>query len=124
VFENRLLKRISGHKRDECRKLNEELHNLYTSSMVIKQVRQRWTGHVRCISKPGMCTKFLLGNFRGRSHFRDLDPDRRIILKHTQCEQCQDLVQQQACREELLGLVTGNLGQLNDYQLFSKDHLP
>jgi hypothetical protein len=43
VFENRVLKRIFGHKRDEVtgewRKLhNEELHNLYSSQDIIRQV--------------------------------------------------------------------------------------
>jgi hypothetical protein len=41
VFENRVLRRISGSKRDEVtgewRKLrNEELHNLYSSSDIIR----------------------------------------------------------------------------------------
>jgi hypothetical protein len=44
VFENRVLRRIFGHKRDELieewRKLhNEELHNLYSSPDVIRQVK-------------------------------------------------------------------------------------
>jgi hypothetical protein len=44
VFENRVLRRIFGPKRDEVpvewRKLhNEELHNLYSSSDVIRQVK-------------------------------------------------------------------------------------
>jgi hypothetical protein len=54
VFENRVLRRIFGPKRDEVtgewRKLhNEELHNLYSSSDIIRQVksrRMRWAGHV------------------------------------------------------------------------------
>jgi hypothetical protein len=54
VFENRVLRRIFGPKRDEVtggwRKLhNEELHSLYSSpSMVrvIKAKRMRWVGHV------------------------------------------------------------------------------
>jgi hypothetical protein len=54
VFENRVLKRICGPKRDgvtaEWRKLhNEELNDLYTSPnifQVIKSIRMRWTGHV------------------------------------------------------------------------------
>jgi hypothetical protein len=46
VFENRVLSRIFGPKRDEVtggwRKLhNEELHSLYSSSR-----RMRWVGHV------------------------------------------------------------------------------
>jgi hypothetical protein len=54
VFENRVLRRIFGTKRDEVtgewRKLhNKELHNLYSSPDIIKQVksrRMRWAGHV------------------------------------------------------------------------------
>jgi hypothetical protein len=43
VFENRVLKRIFGPKRDEvtggCRKLhNEELHNLYSSPSMIRNI--------------------------------------------------------------------------------------
>jgi len=54
VFENRLLRRISGPKRDEVtgewRKLhNEELNDLYCSPnivRVIKSRRMRWAEHV------------------------------------------------------------------------------
>jgi hypothetical protein len=54
VFENRVLRRIFGPKRDdvtgEWRKFHiEELHNLYSSPDIIRQVksrRMRWAGHV------------------------------------------------------------------------------
>jgi hypothetical protein len=54
VFENRVLRRIFGQKRDEvsggCRKLhNEELHNLYNSPGIIRMNKSRrikWAGHV------------------------------------------------------------------------------
>jgi hypothetical protein len=54
VFENRVMRRIFGSKRDEetgeCRKLhNEELHNLYFLSSIIRMIksrRMRWMGHV------------------------------------------------------------------------------
>jgi hypothetical protein len=53
VFENRVLRTIFGLKRDEVpgewRKLhNEELHELYSSSSIIRitKSRMRWTGHV------------------------------------------------------------------------------
>jgi hypothetical protein len=54
VFENRVLRRIFGPKRDEVtgewRKLhNGELHNLYLSTDIIRQIksrRMRWAGHV------------------------------------------------------------------------------
>jgi hypothetical protein len=53
VFENRVLRRIFGPKRDEVtgewRKLhNEELHTLYSFPNIrqIKSRRMRWAGHV------------------------------------------------------------------------------
>jgi len=53
VFENRVLRRIFGPRRDkvtgEWRKLhNEELNDLYSPNIVrvIKSRRMRWTGHV------------------------------------------------------------------------------
>jgi hypothetical protein len=54
VFENRVLRGIFGSKRDEVtgewRKLhNGELHNLYSSPDIIRQIksrRMRWAGHV------------------------------------------------------------------------------
>jgi hypothetical protein len=54
VFENRMLRRIFGPKRDEMegswRKVhNEELHNLYSSPSIIRMIKSRrmiWEGHV------------------------------------------------------------------------------
>jgi hypothetical protein len=54
VSENRVLRRIFGLKRDEVteswRKLhNDELHNLYFSSSIIRMIKSRkvrWAGHV------------------------------------------------------------------------------
>jgi hypothetical protein len=54
VFENRVLRRIFGPKRDGVtggwRKLhNEELHNVYSSPSIIRIIksrRMRWAGHV------------------------------------------------------------------------------
>jgi hypothetical protein len=53
VFENRVLRRIIGLERDEMmgdwRKLhNEELHNLYSLSSIIRIMKtrwMRWSGH-------------------------------------------------------------------------------
>jgi hypothetical protein len=67
VFENRVLRRIFGPKRDEVtggwRKLyNEDLHGLYSSPSIVKVIkarRMRWAGHVaygggeRCIQHFG-----------------------------------------------------------------------
>jgi hypothetical protein len=54
VFENRVLRRIFGPKRDEVtvgwRKLyNEELHSLYSSPSIVRVIkarRMRWAWHV------------------------------------------------------------------------------
>jgi hypothetical protein len=54
VFENRVLRRIFGPRRDkvtgEWRKWhNEKLHILYSSSNIIRQIksrRMRWVGHL------------------------------------------------------------------------------
>jgi hypothetical protein len=54
VFENRVLRRIFGPKRDEAtvkwRKLhNEELRDLYSSPSIIRIIKSRtmrWAGHV------------------------------------------------------------------------------
>jgi hypothetical protein len=53
VFENRVLRKIFGPKREEDRSWekmnNDELHNLYSSHnivRVIKSRRMRWAGHV------------------------------------------------------------------------------
>jgi hypothetical protein len=54
VFENRVLRRIFGPKKDEVtggwRKLhNEKLHNLYSSPSIIRMIRSRKmrrAGHV------------------------------------------------------------------------------
>jgi hypothetical protein len=59
VFENRVLRRLFGPKRDkvtwEWRKLyNEDLIDLFSSPniiRVIKSGRMRWTGHVVCMER-------------------------------------------------------------------------
>jgi len=64
VFENRVLRKIFGPKRDEAtgewRKLhNEDMNNLYSSPnivRVIKSRRMRWAGHVaRMEEGRGVC---------------------------------------------------------------------
>jgi hypothetical protein len=74
VFENRVLRRIFGPKRDEVvgelRELNnEELYNLYSSPDIIRQVksgRMRWAGHVACMREERKVYKVLLGKLEGK----------------------------------------------------------
>jgi hypothetical protein len=73
VFENRVLRRIFGPKRDEVtgewRKLhNEELHNLYPSPDIIRQVksrRMRWAGQVARMGEERKVYKVLVGKPEG-----------------------------------------------------------
>jgi hypothetical protein len=74
VFENRVLRRIFGPKRDEvtgeCRKLhNEELHDLYSSPSIIgiiKVRRMRWVGHVARMTEKRNVYRLLVGKPEGR----------------------------------------------------------
>jgi hypothetical protein len=64
VFENRVLRRIFGPKRDEVtcqwRKLhNGELHNLYSSPDIIR--RMRWAGHVAHMGEGRNVYRVLVG---------------------------------------------------------------
>jgi hypothetical protein len=74
VFENRVMRRIFGPKTDEVtvewRKLhNEELHNLYSSPDIIRQVksrRMRWAGHVARMEEERKVSKILVGKPEGK----------------------------------------------------------
>jgi hypothetical protein len=74
VFENRILRRISGPKRDEVTgewsKLhNEELCNLYSSPDIIRQVksrRMRWAVHVARMEEERKVYKVLVGKPEGK----------------------------------------------------------
>jgi hypothetical protein len=89
VFENRVLRRIYGPKRDEAtgewRRLhNEELNDLYSSPniiRVIKSRRQRWVWHVARMGKREVHTGFWCGDLRECDHLGDPGGDGSIILK-------------------------------------------
>jgi hypothetical protein len=74
VFENRVLRRIFGPKRDEVtgewRRLhNEELNGLYSSPniiRVIKSRRMRWAEHVARMGKGAGAYRILVGRPEGR----------------------------------------------------------
>jgi hypothetical protein len=74
LFENRVLRRIFGPKRDEItgewRKLhNKELHNLYSSQKIIRQIKSRrmtWAGHLARMEEEKKVYKVLVRKPEGK----------------------------------------------------------
>jgi hypothetical protein len=74
VFENRVLRRIFGPKRDEVtgewsRLYNEELNDLYSSPTIIRVIKSRsmrWAGHVTCMGESRGAYRILMGRPEGR----------------------------------------------------------
>ena len=74
MFENMVLRRIFGPRRDEVtgewRRLhNEEQNDLYSSPnivRVIKWKRMRWAGHVACMGEERVVYRVLVGKPVGR----------------------------------------------------------
>jgi hypothetical protein len=74
VFENRVLGRIFGPKRDEVmgewRKLhNKEFHDLYSSPSIIRIIRSRrmkWAGHVARMGEERNAYRLLVGKPEGK----------------------------------------------------------
>jgi hypothetical protein len=86
MFENRVLRRIFGHKEKEvarsCRELHNELHSLYSSPNVIRVIRSRrmiWAGHVALMGEIGKCIQ--QENLKGRGHWDLLGVIGRLILE-------------------------------------------
>jgi hypothetical protein len=74
---NRVLRIIFGPKREEVargwRRLhNDELHNLYASTNIVrvmKSRRMRWAEHAACMTEMRNAYKFFLSeNLEGRGH--------------------------------------------------------
>jgi hypothetical protein len=74
AFENRVLRRIFGPKRDEVtgerRKLhNKELHDLYSSPSIIRIIksrRMRWASHVSRMGEKRNSYRLLVGKPEGK----------------------------------------------------------
>jgi len=89
MFENGVLRRIFGPKRDdgtgEWRKLsNEELNDLYCLLNIIqvsKSRTTRWAEHVAHMGRGEVHTGLLWGNLRERDQLEDPGVEGRIILR-------------------------------------------
>jgi hypothetical protein len=87
VFDNRVLRRIFGPKRDGVtggwRKLhNEELHNLYSPPSIIRIIKSRrmiWAWHVAQMGEKRNVYRLLVGKPEGK---RPLVRPRRIWTDH------------------------------------------
>ena len=73
MFENKVLRRIFGPRRDEVmgdwRRLRNELNDLYSSPnivRVIKSRRMRWAGHVACLGDDRGVYRVLVGKLEGK----------------------------------------------------------
>jgi hypothetical protein len=95
VFQNRVLREIFAPKRDEVTgelsKLhNEELHILYASPDIIRQIKSkriRWAGHVARMGEERKAQKVLVGKLEGKRPLgrprRRWDDGIRMYLRDT-----------------------------------------
>jgi hypothetical protein len=88
VFENRVLRRIFGSKRDEVTgewKIlhNEELRDLYSSPSIIRIIKSRrmkWAGHLERMGEKRNAYSYWWESQRERDHYEDQDVGGWIIL--------------------------------------------
>jgi len=89
VLENRVLRRVFGHKGEEItgewRKIhNDELNYLYSSSNIVRVIklrRMRWAGHVAQMGREEVYAGFWWGNLRQRDRLEDPGVNGRIMLR-------------------------------------------
>jgi hypothetical protein len=91
VFENRVLRRMFGPKRDamtgrQRKQHNEELHKFYSSpstciTRIIKSRKSRWAGHVARMGRGARHIGFWSKSQKKTDHYEDLVVGGRIILK-------------------------------------------
>ena len=96
VFENKVLRKIFGAKKDEItgewRKLhNAELHALYSNIIRnLKSRRLRWAGHVTCMEQSRNAYRVLGGKSEGKKPLRRprrwWDDNIKIDLREVGCD--------------------------------------
>jgi hypothetical protein len=87
VFQNSVVRRIFGPKRNEvtggCRKLhNEEFHNLYAFHIIIRMIKSRamrWAGHVTLMWERRNSCSILVGKPGGKRQVDNIKIDIREI---------------------------------------------
>ena len=117
LFENRVLRRVFGSKREEVtgewRKLhNEELNDLYCSPNIvwmIKWRRMRWAGHVARMGEGRGVYRVLVGKPEGRRplgrHRRRWEDNIRMDLREVGCG-CVDWMELAEDRDRWRALVS------------------
>ena len=93
VFENRVLRRVFGPKRDEVtgewRKLhNEELNDLYCSPNIVRLIKSRsmrWAGHVACMGERRGVTGFWWGKIPLERPRRRWEDNIKMHLQEVGC---------------------------------------
>ena len=115
VFENRILWRIFGHKRDEngeWRRLHKkDLHSLYRSPYIIRVIKSRrlkWTGHVARIEEGRSSFKILRGKPTGKRPRRWWEDNIRMDFKEI-CINTRNLVDSAQERDHWRSLVNATL---------------
>jgi hypothetical protein len=89
VFENRVLRRVFGPKKDEVtgewiKFHNEVLSDLYSLPSIVRVIKSRrmiWAGHVARMGEGRVLHRVLVGKLKERDHWGDPDVDGRIILR-------------------------------------------
>jgi len=87
LFENMVLRRIFGPRKDavteEWRRLhNEELSDLYSSPNTVRLIkwrRMRWTGHVAHMGEERGVYRVLVGKPEGKNHWGNLGAEGWIL---------------------------------------------
>jgi hypothetical protein len=89
-FENRVLRRMFGPKREEdgsWRKLhNDKLYNLYSSPNIVRVIKSRsmrWAGHVARMGEGRGVCRVWLGGPKETDHWEDLGVGGRLTSKWT-----------------------------------------
>jgi hypothetical protein len=121
VFENRVLRRIFGTKREEdgsWRKLhNDELHDLYSSQNIVRVIKSRWmrwAGHVARMEEGRGVYRVLIGRPEDKRPLgrprRRLEDNIKMVLRKTGNQRgnwiqlAQDRVQWRACVNTVMSL--------------------